>query len=204
LIGPLTRWVLDAAIGQARAWLDSGFTKPMRIAVNLSPYDLQDPRLPAHVCGLLERHSVASDLLSLEITESALVADPNRALQVLSDLATRGVNAALDDFGTGYSSLTSLRQLPVRELKIDASFVRGLVSADRDRAIVRSTIELGHRLGLTVVAEGVEDRLTLELLAELGCDQAQGYYLSRPLPAEDIADWVHRMETLESRGADAA
>jgi diguanylate cyclase (GGDEF)-like protein len=107
LIGPLTRWVLDAAIGQARAWLDSGFTKPMRIAVNLSPYDLQDPRLPAHVCGLLERHSVASDLLSLEITESALVADPNRALQVLSDLATRGVNAALDDFGTGYSSLTS-------------------------------------------------------------------------------------------------
>jgi diguanylate cyclase (GGDEF)-like protein len=204
LIGPLTRWVLEAAVRQAREWLDRGFERSLKIAVNLSSYDLQDPRLPGHVCELLERHAVPSDLLSLEITESALVADPAGALEVLSELASHGVDASLDDFGTGYSSLTYLQQLPVRELKIDGSFVRGLASGERDRAIVRSTIELGHRLGLSVVAEGVEDGATLDLLVDLGCDQAQGYYLSEPLPAEAIAEWVHRRETLESRRADAA
>jgi diguanylate cyclase (GGDEF)-like protein len=202
LIGPLTRWVLEAAVRQARAWLDSGL--PLRIAVNLSTHDLQDPRLPAQVCELLERYDVPFGLLSLEITETALLADPGRALETLNELAGRGVEASLDDFGTGYSSLTYLRQLPLRELKIDASFVRGLADAQRDRAIVRSTIELGHRLGLSVVAEGVEDGITLELLAELGCDEAQGYYLSRPLPADELADWLLSADNLESRRANAA
>jgi EAL domain-containing protein (putative c-di-GMP-specific phosphodiesterase class I) len=202
LIGPLTRWVLEAAVRQARAWLDSGL--PLRIAVNLSTHDLQDPRLPAQVCELLERYDVPFGLLTLEITETALLADPGRALETLNELAGRGVEASLDDFGTGYSSLTYLRQLPLRELKIDASFVRGLADAQRDRAIVRSTIELGHRLGLSVVAEGVEDGITLELLAELGCDEAQGYYLSRPLPADELADWLLSADNLESRRANAA
>jgi EAL domain-containing protein (putative c-di-GMP-specific phosphodiesterase class I) len=147
---------------------------------------------------------VRSDLLSLEITEGALVADPKRALSVLNELAMRGVDAALDDFGTGYSSFTYLQQLPVRELKIDGSFVRGVTTADRDRAIVRSTIELGHRLGLRIVAEGVEDGTTMQLLAELGCDQAQGYFVSRPLPAAAVASWVKAREDLTSRRADAA
>jgi EAL domain-containing protein (putative c-di-GMP-specific phosphodiesterase class I) len=202
LIGPLTHWILEAAVRQARAWLDCGL--PLRIAVNLSTYDLQDPRLPALLCDLLERHGVPFELLSLEITETALLADPSRALEALNELAARGVEAALDDFGTGYSSLTYLRQLPLHELKIDASFVRGLADASRDRAIVRSTIELGHRLGLSVVAEGVEDATTLDLLAELGCDEAQGYYLSRPLPSDELAEWVRSTDRLESRRADAA
>jgi diguanylate cyclase (GGDEF)-like protein len=202
LIGPLTRWVLLTAVRQIRAWLDEGRT--LKIAVNLSPYDLQDSRLPAHVFDVLERYDVSPELLSLEITEGALLGEPSRALAVLNELAEGGVVAALDDFGTGYSSLTYLRQLPLDELKIDASFVRGMVEAERDRAIVSSTIELGHRLGLSVIAEGVEDATTLELLTALGCDQAQGFYISRAVDPEALCEWMRLTETVESRSADAA
>ena len=114
------------------------------------------------------------------------------------------MDASLDDFGTGYSSLTYVRQLPLRELKVDASFVRGLAEAERDRAIVCSTIDLGHRLGMRVVAEGVEDATTLRLLRELGCDEAQCFYLSRPLSADALAEWACAHMQIKSRGADAA
>jgi len=153
---------------------------------------------------LLERYGVSPRLLSLEITETAVLADPNRALQALNELVAYGVEASLDDFGTGYSSLTYVRQLPLHELKIDASFVRGLAEAERDRAIVCSTIDLGHRLGMRVIAEGVEDATTLELLAALGCDEAQGFYFSRPLAADALAEWARARTHGESRGADAA
>lgn len=182
----------------------TGEAMPLKVAVNLSTWDLQDPRLAARICELLESYRLPPELLSLEITETAVLADPSRAMKVLNELAVRGVHAALDDFGTGYSSLTYVRQLLLQELKIDASFVRGLAHGERDRAIVCSTIDLGHRLRPSVVAESVEDRATLDLLAELGCDQAQGFYVSRPMPAEDVADWVRSRQRLESPRATAA
>lgn len=202
LIRSLTRWVLHAAVQQAQAWSRSGLA--LKIAVNLSAWDLQDASLSAYIQDLLERYGVSPHLLSLEITETAVLADPNRALQALNELVAYGVDASLDDFGTGYSSLTYVRQLPLRELKVDASFVRGLAEAERDRAIVCSTIDLGHRLGMRVVAEGVEDATTLRLLRELGCDEAQGFYLSRPLSADALAEWACAHMQIKSRGADAA
>ena len=198
LIAPLTRQVLEKAVAQARAWNDAQL--PVKIAVNLSAYDLQDSRLPRFISELLDRYAVPAQRLSLEITETALLVDPSRALEVLKELAANGVDASLDDFGTGFSSLTYLRELPLCELKIDSSFIRGVAVAERDRAIVCSTIELGHRLGLSVVAEGVEDGQSLKLLTELGCDQAQGFYLSRPMPAERLAHWMSSIHFLESRG----
>jgi diguanylate cyclase (GGDEF)-like protein len=202
LIGQLTRWVLESAVRQARAWSAAGL--PLQIAVNLSSLDVQDPTLSVHILDLLRRHDVAPELLSVEITETALLADPTHPLQVLDDLANWGIDVALDDFGTGYSSLTYVRQLPARELKIDASFVKSMVESERDRAIVRSTIDLGHQLGMRVVAEGVEDGTTMALLVELGCDQVQGYYLSRPMVADSVASWVRARHSLESWRADAA
>jgi EAL domain-containing protein (putative c-di-GMP-specific phosphodiesterase class I) len=202
LIGSLTRWVLEAAVVQANVWRAAGH--PLRVAVNLSAWDLQDASLSVFIRQLLERYSVSPDLLSLEITETAVLADPRRALQLLNELAAYGVDMSLDDFGTGYSSLTYVRQMPLRELKIDASFVNGLVRSERDRAIVCETIELGHRLGMRVVAEGVEEATTLRSLAELGCDQVQGYFLSRPLPSQDVLEWVLARRTLESARADVA
>jgi diguanylate cyclase (GGDEF)-like protein len=201
LISAVTRWVLEVAVGQARAWGRAGHG--LRIAVNLSACDLQEPSTSAYVRDLLERYAVAPTLLSLEITETAVMADPARALRTLNELAEYGVDASLDDFGTGYSSLSYLRQLPLRELKIDASFVRGLTEVERDQAIVSSTIELGHRLGMRVVAEGVEDARTLDLLADLGCDEAQGFYLSRPLAAEALEIWLRSRAPLESERAAA-
>jgi len=202
LIRSLTHWVLEAAVEQAQLWSRSGLA--LKIAVNLSAWDLQDTGLSAFIRELLERYGVSPRLLSLEITETAVLADPNRALQALNELVAYGVEASLDDFGTGYSSLTYVRQLPLHELKIDASFVRGLAEAERDRAIVCSTIDLGHRLGMRVIAEGVEDATTLELLAALGCDEAQGFYFSRPLAADALAEWARARTHGESRGADAA
>ena len=188
LIGQLTHWVLGAAVRQARAWLDGGLHMP--VAINLSGRDFEDPDLPQRVVELLTQWRVPAQLVSLEITESAVVADPARALDVLRRLDNVGVRASLDDFGTGYSSLSAIRQLALHELKIDRSFVRDMAVSARDRAIVESTIELGHSLGLSVVAEGVEDEATFALLGGLGCDLAQGYLFARPMPAADLAPWM--------------
>jgi diguanylate cyclase (GGDEF)-like protein len=192
LIRPLTRWVLTTAVGQWDAWHGQGFQLP--VAVNLSAHDLQDPELPGFVAALLASQAMPPDQLSVEITESALVSDQGQALTVLNDLARLGVRASLDDYGTGYASLAYLRELPLHELKIDRSFVRDLAREARDQTIVRSTIELGHSLGLVVVAEGVEEAAALELLADLGCDLAQGYLMSRPMPAEDVPAWLASAE----------
>jgi diguanylate cyclase (GGDEF)-like protein/PAS domain S-box-containing protein len=187
LIKPLSRWVLDRALRQCSEWQQQGLRVP--IAVNLSAHDVQDAELPAMVAELLARWSVPSTWLKLEITESALVGDPWQALQILTELCASGVRIAIDDFGTGYSSLAYLKQLPIHEIKIDQSFVSDMISDRKDLAIVRSTIELGHNLGLETVAEGVEDQGTLELLGSLGCDVAQGFHVSRPLLPADLADW---------------
>ena len=187
LIRPLTRWVLEAATRQARAWHDEGLM--LSVAVNLSAHDLQDADLPRWLGEILDRWGVRGEWLKLELTESALMSDPAQAMQVLTALRDLGARIAIDDFGTGYSSLGYLKHLPAHELKIDRSFIRDMVQEERDHAIVRSTIELSHNLGLEAVAEGVEDEATLDLLGELGCDLAQGYYLSRPLPAAAVAAW---------------
>jgi len=188
LIGPLTRWVLDAALRQVGAWERAGLV--LGVEVNLSAWDLHDPELPTAVAGLLAVHGVEPVRLCLELTETTLMADAAHTLAVLPRLSALGVSLAVDDFGTGYSSLAYLTRLPVEELKIDQSFVRRLTTDAKDAAIVASTIALAHTLGLRVTAEGVEDHATWERLAALGCDRAQGYYLSPPLPPDALARWV--------------
>ncbi|HEX2293310.1 MAG TPA: EAL domain-containing protein [Gaiellaceae bacterium] len=188
VIGPLTLFVLDEALRQCRAWLLQGLQLP--VAVNLSTRNLLDLHLPETVGELLARWEVPPSLLELEITESTILADPVRAMQILSRLGEMGIRLSIDDFGTGYSSLAYLKRLPVDELKIDRSFVQGMQENDNDAVIVRSTIDLGRNLGLRVVAEGVESSLAWNGLAQLGCDTAQGHYLSRPAPAEELTEWL--------------
>jgi len=189
LIRPLTRWVLDRAAGEARAWERAGRHIP--VAVNVSARSLHDGRIVDDVEEVLLTHDLRSDRLQIEVTESAVMADAVRAADVLSALTSRGVMVAIDDFGTGYSSLGLLRRLPVHELKIDKSFVIGMAGeGGEDTAIVRSTADLAHNLGLSVVAEGVEDQWTLDLLATFGCDQAQGYHIARPMPGAAFSKWL--------------
>lgn len=188
LIVPLTGWVLGEALRQERAWLDAGLD--LYVAVNLSARNLQDRGLVRSVAAYLADANVPPERLTLEITESMLMADPQRAREVLSELRRMGVAIAIDDFGTGYSSLAYLKELPVDVLKIDRSFVKDMCSNHQDAAIVRSTIELAHNLGLHVVAEGVEDGSISSLLERLGCDRAQGFHYSRPLPAAQLEAWL--------------
>ena len=188
LIHPLSRWVLEAALQQQQAWRALGIDVP--VAVNLSRRTLHDPQLPETVAELLTRWDVAPGALVLEITESSLMADPVRAGENLSQLRALGVRMSIDDFGTGYSSLASLKNLPVDELKIDQSFVQAMATDASSRAIVRAIIDLADALELRVVAEGVEDRATWDVLAGLGCDVAQGYFLSRPIAAAEFDAWM--------------
>ncbi len=190
LMAPLTEWALEAALRQQRAWADGGLA--LDVAVNLSMWSLHDPALPGLVATLLQRHGAPPERLCLEITEGAAMADAELTAEVLGRLAALGVRLALDDFGTGYSSLAYLARLPVHELKIDRGFARALTVSATDQTIVASTIGLGHGLGLNVVTEGVEDAQTWELLRRMGCDVAQGYYLSRPLPADELERWARR------------
>jgi diguanylate cyclase (GGDEF)-like protein/PAS domain S-box-containing protein len=187
-IQPLARWVLERAVRTAAEWSRSGLD--FRVAVNLSVRNLYDLELPAWLGQLLSEHAVCADRLVLEITETELMADPFYAMEVLGKLKALGAATSIDDFGTGYSSLAYLKDLPIDELKIDRSFVGTMVTDESDLTIVRSIIDLSHNLGLDVVAEGVEDAATLELLAGMGCDRAQGYLLSRPVPADDLLAWV--------------
>jgi diguanylate cyclase (GGDEF)-like protein len=190
LIHPLTRWVLDAALRQAAAWRSAGH--PLSVAVNVSTRCLLDPSFPDEVADRLHAWQVPAESLVLEVTESAVMADPARALDVLGRLHALGVGLAVDDFGTGYSSMAYLKALPVDELKVDRSFVGQMADSSSDAVIVRSTIDLGHNLGLRVVAEGVESQDTWQELEALGCDTAQGYYLGHPMPATDLERWLTR------------
>jgi len=187
LIEPLTAWVLDEATMQARAWREAGYE--LAVAVNVSARSLADGELAGRIAERLERADLPSRLLMVEITETALMLDPERATQTIAALRDIGIGISIDDYGTGYSSLTYLRRLRAHELKIDRSLVAGMVGDESNAAIVRSTIALAHELGLTVVAEGVEDPETLEALDAAGCDTVQGYVLSRPVPAAELLDW---------------
>jgi EAL domain-containing protein (putative c-di-GMP-specific phosphodiesterase class I) len=152
--------------------------------------NLLDPDLPKEIERLLGAYGVPADALQLEITESMIMSDPDRALATVSRLSDLGMRLSVDDFGTGYSSLANLRKMPIDELKIDRSFVSPMLRDESDLIIVRSTINMGHDLGLRIIAEGVEDGATLEQLAELGCDLAQGYHVSRPMPADAFSVWL--------------
>ena len=188
LIASLTEWVLLTALGQLGAWRAAGRRIP--IAINLSAHSLRNPDFAGLVAGHLQRYGMPPADLTLEITESSLIGDPARAREVLTRLHDLGVRLAIDDFGTGYSSLAYLKELPVDEVKVDKSFVLGMGTGDqRDAAIVRAVVAMAHELGLQVVAEGIEDAATYALLQRLGCDTAQGYYLSRPCPAEQVERW---------------
>lgn len=191
LIRPLTFYVLRDALLRCGQLHAEGFE--LDVAVNLSVRSVLDVNLPDLVEGILNEHGLGARSLVLEITESSVMADPARSIGVLDRLSALGVGIAIDDFGTGYSSLSHLRRLPVDEVKIDRSFVSGMIANESDMVIVRSTINLARNLGLRVVAEGVEDVMTWDLLAGLGCDAAQGYYLSRPVPAHAFVRWLQRM-----------
>ncbi len=187
LIGPLTEYVLNMALAQTREWCDAGVEVP--VAVNISARNLSDGRLPAMVSDLLRRHRIPARLLLLEVTESAIMAEPERARALLTQLDDLGVRIAVDDFGAGYTSLAQLKSLPVSELKVDRSFVSTVETDASNALIVQSIVDLGHNLGLAVVAEGVETRGALDLLAGFGCDVAQGYHLSRPLAPAAFLAW---------------
>ena len=188
IIKPLTWWVLEEAVKQCRAWDRAELG--LDVAVNLSARSLHDPQLPERITDLLAAHGVPPGRLQLEVTESAVMTDPARAAEILGHLGALGVGVSIDDFGTGYSSLTYLRNLPVSEIKIDKSFVIGMSgNGGSDKAIVRSTSDLGHSLGLAVVAEGVEDGNSFELLRSYGCDLAQGYYIARPMAPDALVAW---------------
>jgi diguanylate cyclase (GGDEF)-like protein len=198
LIDPLTDYVLDRSLAQCRSWLDRGLS--LSVAVNLSVRNLADTGFPRRVTDALTRHQVPPALLGFELTESAVMGDPERALPVLRGLHGLGVRIAVDDFGTGYSSLAYLRRLPVDEVKIDKSFVMGLSSDLGDLAVVRAIVDLGHSLGLIVVAEGVEQDATRDQLVEMGCDVAQGFLISRPLGADRFDAWL-AARTVRALGA---
>jgi diguanylate cyclase (GGDEF)-like protein len=188
-IKTLTRWVLKEAICQCGEWRRAGLH--IQVSINLSTRDLMSRDLPEIVAGMLAQHGVPAQQIALEITESGFMEDPAHALQLLERLAAMGLQLSIDDYGTGYSSLTYLMKLPVKELKIDRSFVARLSEDSNLRTIVRSTIELGHSLGMKVVAEGVEDSRGYALLQQLQCDSAQGYYMSPPLAPADFQAWIN-------------
>ncbi|GAA3554568.1 EAL domain-containing protein [Amycolatopsis ultiminotia] len=188
LIGVLTSFVLEESLKRVRKWLDEGLR--ISAAVNLSVRNLADEEFPAKVQRELERFDVPPELLTFELTESGVMSDPQKALPILRELHSLGIELAVDDFGTGYSSLAYLRQLPVDQVKIDKSFVLGMGTDLGDLAVVRSIVELGHSLGLTVVAEGVEEDVARDQLEAMGCDVAQGYLISRPLPEDRLEAWL--------------
>jgi diguanylate cyclase (GGDEF)-like protein len=187
-IRTISAWVIDAAARQAARWRDA--RRPLKVSLNISVHDLQNPQLVELLLGALERHELPAALLCLEITESGVMQDAAHATELLRRLHTLGVGCAIDDFGTGYSSLAYIKQLKVDELKIDRSFIRNLVTDPKDRAIVLSTIDLAHNLGLGVVAEGVEDQASADLLRELGCDEMQGYLIAKPLEPAALETWL--------------
>ena len=188
MINGLTPWVVSEALRYTNAMQEAGM--PLTVSVNLSMRDLQDANITESFAELLNAHNVDPNLITLEVTESAVMTDPSRTFDLLNKLSGMGLRVAIDDFGTGYSSLTYLKKLPVTTLKIDKSFVCGMVSDINDAAIVRTSIDLAHNLGLKVIAEGVENEIAFKQLKSLGCDLVQGHYVGRPLSRAELSEWL--------------
>jgi len=188
LMWPLTVHIFDLVVRQARRWSDVGLR--LRTAVNVSTADVIDARLPTELRRLLDRYEVDPGLLEIEVTEGAVMNEPEQARGVLAQITKLGLGVlAIDDFGTGYSSLARLHELPLDELKIDQSFVMRM-ARDGDETVVRSIVDLGHALGFRIIAEGVETEETWNLLEEIGVDYVQGYVMTRPLPADQLIAWL--------------
>ncbi len=190
LIGKISEWVLGQAVRQAALWSTRGID--LQLSINLSADDAATESLPDRIAAVLREHGARPSHLRIEVTESVVMTDPKRVSELLSRVRDLGVGIAIDDFGTGHSSLAQLQTLPCDELKIDQAFVRGLRAGTANAVIVRTTIEMAHSLGLHVVAEGVEDRTSWNLLAQYGCDVAQGYFLGRPMPPAEFLAWLDR------------
>ena len=188
LIRPLTLFVVEQALEQCRRWREQGFE--LTVAVNVAMRNILDEEFPDELGRMLRKYDLDPEVLELELTETSVLADPPRAKEILQRLRDAGVSLAVDDFGTGYASLAYLSELPVDEIKIDRSFVMAMDREEQHARIVRSTIDLGRNLDLSVVAEGVESAAVWERLVELGCDSAQGYFLTKPLPAAELTDWL--------------
>jgi diguanylate cyclase (GGDEF)-like protein len=188
MIKPLTQWVLKRAFRDCANWHKQGF--PIRVSVNLSVKDLHDPELPDLISGVAVAADIKPEWIMLEITESSVMSEPENALGIIHRLHGMGYQFSMDDFGTGYSSLAYLKKLPLSEIKIDKAFVTDILNSENDAAIVKATINLGHNLGLNVTAEGVESKGIMSKLMEYGCDVAQGYFLSVPVPVEKFNQWV--------------
>lgn len=197
LIHPLTAWVLEKSIAQCCEWHAQGMN--VSVAVNLSARNLHDENMPKLVRTLLQKYNLPASSLELEITESSIMSDPARAMRVLQQLHDLGAQLSIDDFGTGYSSLAYLKKLPVQTLKIDNSFIRNMLEDKQDELIVESTIHLAHSLSLKVVAEGVENAALIERLSTMGCDEAQGYHIGRPMALAQIAPWMAESSWTEIR-----
>jgi EAL domain-containing protein (putative c-di-GMP-specific phosphodiesterase class I) len=192
VINQISKWVLEEAARQAATWKKAGYSIP--ISVNLSPRNLLDTKLLQDTKVLLKKHGLSSNDICIEVTETALMTRPDKALAVLSSLHNLGIRLSIDDFGTGYSSLTYLKSLPVDELKIDQCFIFTMLENKADLMIVKSTVELAHGFGLSIVAEGVEEEDVLHALKEMGVDKAQGYFMSRPLSTADLQKWLVESE----------
>ena len=188
IIVELTDWVVDEAARQAAEWEAADLHVP--IAVNVSARCLRDPAFADRLIGALIRRKVSPDLISIEITETAVIADPQRAAATLRRLAARGIKISIDDFGVGFTSISHLETLPIDELKIDRQFIASMFDVGGSPAMVRGIISLGHELGMSVVAEGVEDETTLATLTQIECDIAQGYLIARPAPAAEFERWI--------------
>ena len=202
LIRPLTLFVVEEALQQCRRWREQGFE--LTVAVNVAMRNILDEEFPDELERMLEKYGLPSSVLELELTETSVLADPPRAKEILQRLRDTGVSLAVDDFGTGYASLAYLSELPVDEIKIDRSFVMAMDREEQHARIVRSTIDLGRNLALSVVAEGVETGAVWSKLTELGCDSAQGYFLARPLPADELTPWLRERACSEPGAAQTA
>ncbi|MDH5558399.1 MAG: EAL domain-containing protein [Alphaproteobacteria bacterium] len=196
LIRPLTCWVIEKSLKQLTSWQERGMD--IGLSINLSPRNLHEDGLAESISEKMGKRELRPELLTLELTENAIMTDPERALTAIRKLKECGVRLAIDDFGTGYSSLAYLKALPVDELKIDKSFVMHMGDDSNDEVIVRSTIDLAHNLGLSVVAEGVESELHLQTLRGLGCDIGQGFHIGRPLRIEEFHQWAKNFKTISS------
>jgi EAL domain-containing protein (putative c-di-GMP-specific phosphodiesterase class I) len=185
---PLTEWVLKHAIARAAEWRNEGLM--IAVAVNIGPRTLLNRDLPGTLLSLLADAGLPAHLLELEITETAIMTDPVRAADVLGHLQAMGIRVAIDDFGVGYTSLGYLRSLPINTLKIDRCFITDMLNSDKDQAIAESVIGLGHKLGFTVVAEGIESQAILDRLESLNCDEGQGYHIGRPMAPEQLHEWI--------------
>ena len=191
LIGKVTLWVIDEAVRQCREWADQGHF--LTVAINISQTSLLDPAISSALVAAIEAYDVPASAIEVEITESALTADLEGAAEALAALHAHGVRISIDDYGTGYSSIAHLRALPVQCIKIDRSYVAGMLEDPASTSIVRSTLDLAHELGLQVVAEGVETQVEYEALLAIGCDVAQGYFCARPMPGESIVEWMVKL-----------